>query len=822
MNELGSCFHCGEPIPRGERRSVLINGEEKPVCCAGCEAVATLIHSAGLDGYYRIRTMPAPRPEDGLIAEGPDEWDVFDREPVQKGFLRRLDAEVSEANLLVQNMNCPACAWLIEHSLRRLDGVEDLQVNPASGRALLRFRSDRIAVSQLMRAIARLGYRPYPAANFKSAAQEERRTALKRLAVAGFGMMQVSTYAVSVWFGAFQGIDPVYRDYLNAISWLVTTPVMLYSGFPFFQGALRDLKARRVGMDVPIALGIVLAYLASVWNALQGLDRVYFDSVTMFIFFLLVGRYIEMAARHKAIHSTEALAQLIPPIARRIDNGEEVRVAAAELAVGDIVAVAPGEAVPADGEVVWGESRFDESMLTGESRPLRRGVGDAVIAGSVNTGNHPIRFRVERTGDDMVLSTIGRLLERAQAQRPRLAHAADRIAGHFVVAVLFIAAAVYAYWWPSDPQLALQAALAVLVVSCPCALGLATPSALVAGTDRLAKEGLLVARSDALETLAKVTHVVFDKTGTLTTGAVTIDRIVPLGSTDPVQALQLATALERHSAHPIAHAFVQQETPYQADRVETRAGGGLEGWIGGRRLRIGTPVFVAELSGTEPVALPEDQASWVVLGDESGPLAMFRLFDDIRPEAEQTLARLRRLGLQVEIASGDRLEPVAAVAKRLGITQYAAAMTPADKLERIKALQRAGAVVAVVGDGINDAPVLAGADVSIAMGSGTALAQTSAAMVLLSDSLRPVAGGVDIARRTARVVRQNLGWALLYNVLALPLAASGWLHPWMAALGMSLSSVVVVVNAMQLARKRSRPHSTEPDDARSLTTGEAF
>lgn len=818
MTNLGSCFHCGEPMPRGERRSVLVNGEQQPVCCAGCEAVATLIHSSGLEGYYRIRSTPGPRPE--AVTSGPDEWNAFDRPQMQESFLRTLDNGQSEATIVVQNMSCPACAWLIEHSLHRLDGVDDVQVNPASGRALVRFQPERAPLSVLMRTMARLGYRPHPTGSGESLAVEERRTALKRLAVAGFGMMQVSTFAVSVWFGAFQGIDPLYRDFLNTVSWLVSTPVLFYSGRPFFQGALRDLQARRVGMDVPIALGMALAYIASIWNALIGDDRVYFDSVTMFVFFLLVGRYVEMAARHKAAHTTEALAQLIPPTARRLEDGVETRVAAAELAVGDIVAVAPGEAVPADGVVIWGESRLDESMLTGESKPQRRGHGDTVIAGSVNV-THPLRFQVQRIGQDTVLSTIARLLDRAQAQRPRLAHAADWVAGRFVVAVLFIAAGVFAYWWPSDPQLALQALLAVLVVSCPCALGLATPSALVAGTDRLAQDGLLVARADALETLAKITHVVFDKTGTLTTGKVTIDRTVLLAGADEEEVRQLGSALERHSAHPIAHAFADIDTPYEAERVEAHPAGGLEGWIGECRLRIGTPAFVAAISDLEPVIPPADQASWIALGDTNGPLAMFRLADQIRPEAEATLAKLRRLGIHVEIASGDQDEPVAAVAARLGIGQFASRMRPADKLARIRALQKAGAVVAVVGDGINDAPVLAGADVSIALGSGAALAQTSAAMVLLGDSLRPVADGVLIARRTARVVRQNLGWALLYNVLALPLAASGWLHPWMAALGMSVSSLVVVVNAMQLNRKRRQP-APAAVDAQPLSTGEAY
>jgi Cu2+-exporting ATPase len=785
-------------MPRGERRSVLVSGEQHPVCCAGCEAVATLIHSSGLDGYYKIRDMPAPRPDSP--DSGPDEWDAFDRVQVQENFLRTLDDGACEAAIAIQNINCPACAWLIEHSLNRIDGVEEITVNPASGRALLRFQPDRAPLSQLMRTIARLGYKPHPTGAGESAAVEERRTALKRLAVAGFGMMQVSTFAVSVWFGAFQGIDPVYRDFLNAVSWLVATPVLLYSGRPFFQGALRDLQARRVGMDVPVALGMAIAYIASIWNALIGSDRVYFDSVTMFVFFLLIGRYVEMAARHKAAHPTDALAQLIPPTARRLHDNVETRVAVAELLPGDIVAVAQGEAVPADGVVVWGDARLDESMLTGESEPQRRSLGATVIAGSINV-SHPFQLRVERLGQDTVLSTIGRLLDRAQAQRPRLAHAADWIAGHFVVAVLFVAVGVFAFWWPSDPELALQAMLAVLVVSCPCALGLATPSALVAGTDRLAQDGLLVARADALETLAKVTHVVFDKTGTLTTGAIIIDRVVMLSDADEDSARQLASALERHSLHPIARAFTDIDTSFQAEAVESHPGGGLEGRIDGRLLRLGTPDFVAAISDTAPIVPPADSASWIALGDEQGAFALFRLIDRIRPEAEATIGKLRRMGLCIEIASGDQAEPVQAVAERLGIDHYAARLTPADKLDRIRSLQAEGAIVAVVGDGVNDAPVLAGADVSIALGSGTALAQTSAAMILLGDSLRPVANGIVIARRTSRVIRQNLGWALLYNILALPLAAGGWLHPWMAALGMSLSSLIVVLNAMQLNRR---------------------
>lgn len=795
-----TCFHCGEPIPADEYRTVHIAGVDQPVCCAGCEAVASLISGAGLDNFYRFRSAPSTRPDDP--AAGPDEWDAYDRPKLQQSFVRTLPDGRREAALLIENLTCAACSWLIEHSLLRIDGVASVQVNAATGRALISYDPVGAPLSLILRSLARLGYRPHPvgAGSGSGSAQREQRAALKRLVVAGFGMMQVMMFAVALYFGAFAGMDPLYEQFLRLVSWLVATPVLVYSARPFFQGAWRDLRARRAGMDVPVALGMAIAYAMSIYNTLSHGREVYFDSVTMFVFFLALGRYVEMSARHRAAAATDSLAQLLPATVRRLREDQEEQVALVEVEPGDVLVVRPGETVPADGCISWGHSRLDESMLTGESLPQRRALGERVVAGSLNVAN-PIRITVEQTGQDTVLSTIGRLLDRAQAERPHLARIADRIAGYFVVVILLIAAGVALAWWGTQPALALSAALAVLVVSCPCALGLATPVALVAASGRLARAGLLVSRGDTLESLAKVTHVVFDKTGTLTEGRISVDTVRTLSDASADECLALAAALERHSEHPIARAFAAA-AGIDASAVELHEGSGLEGTVAGRRLRIGEPGFVAALSGAAP-SVPADGGSWIALGDTENVLALFRLADRPRPEVPEVLERLRAQGFTLEIASGDRPEAVAALADRLGIAAHHGRMTPADKLARVRELQQAGAVVAVVGDGINDAPVLAGADVSLALGSGTALAQSSAAAVLLGSSLAPLPEGLWVARKTARVIRQNLSWALAYNAVAIPLAATGYLHPWMAAIGMSLSSLLVVLNALRLSRRRA-------------------
>jgi len=567
-------------------------------------------------------------------------------------------------------------------------------------------------------------------------------------------------------------------------------------------------------MDVPVSLGIILAFVASVWNALTGTGEVYFDSVTMFVFFLGLGRYIEMVARHRAGSVADALARLAPMTARRVRDGVTEDVQAMEIAVGDELVVRAGEVFAADGVVLEGDGRVDESMLTGESNATPKPPGTPVHQGTHNLST-PLRVRVTAVAGNTVLSGIVALLERAQAERPRLAKAADRAAAWFLGRILIGAALVFAVWWFVDPSRAFSATLAVLVVTCPCALSLATPTALAAATAALARRGVLVAHTDAIESLSKATHVLWDKTGTLTKGLVRVEEVRTYGDVTSQQALEWAASLEQLSEHPIARAFTVTGAPtVRASSVEVYAGRGLEGRIDGHLLRIGTRAFTEALhrgpqhtAGHAEHDAAADAASgesWVYLGDESGLLAAFQLTDPLRPEAGQCVARLAGLGLSSEIVSGDEAGAVARIAERCGIERQSARLRPQDKLERLKALQGEGAVVVAVGDGINDAPLLRGADVAVAMGRGSALAQTSADLILVRESLDDLPHTVELARRTQRIIRQNLAWAIAYNLAALPLAALGFVPPWLAAIGMSLSSVVVVVNAMRLSRG-SRP-----------------
>ncbi|HSW33263.1 MAG TPA: heavy metal translocating P-type ATPase, partial [Steroidobacteraceae bacterium] len=795
------CFHCGEPIPRGVEVRARIAGRDEPVCCHGCRAVAEFITGAGLGDYYRYRDTTSTRADE---TPRPDRWAAYDRPELVERLTRAEPNGARSITVLLEGLRCAACSWLADKALSLQSGVLDVSVNPATARARLVWDPAKVRLGDLLRVLEHVGLRPHPLAGEPSEqlALLERRSALKRLAVAGFGNMQVMMFAVPLYFGDAGGMDPAMREYMRLVSMLVSIPVALYAGWPFYQGAWHALRARSISMDVPVSLGIVLAFVASVWNALRGQGEVYFDSVTMFVFFLGLGRYIEMIARHRAGSVADALARLAPVTARRLRNGQAEDVQAVELAVGDELLVRSGEVFAADGVVVDGEGRVDESMLTGESAAIAKPPGAHVHQGTQNLAA-PLKVRVAAVAGNTVLSGIVALLERAQAERPRLAKAADRAAAWFLSRILVGAAIVFAVWWYVDPSRAFSATLAVLVVTCPCALSLATPTALAAATAALARRGVLVAHTDAIEALSKATHVLWDKTGTLTKGLVRVEEVRPLAGLSAAQALAWAGALEQMSEHPIGRAFLASGQPAAAaSGVEVHAGRGLEGRVEGRLLRIGTRAFAAELQadqagGPPPASVPGGDAaeeSWVYLGSQQGLLAAFRLTDPLRPEARDCVAGLAALGLRSEIASGDEAATVARVAARCGIDTHAARLAPADKLARLKQLQAEGAVVVAVGDGINDAPLLRGADVSVTMGRGSALAQTSADLILVRDSLEDLPHTVDLARRTQRVIRQNLTWSIAYNLAALPLAALGYVPPWLAAIGMSLSSVVVVLN----------------------------
>ncbi len=805
MSNTGGCFHCGEPIPADIHLSVTVDEAEQPVCCLGCQAVASTIVGAGLDAFYQFRPEPTGRPED--IAQGePGRYLSFDEPRVQQEFVHRDGDGRCETSLLVEGLYCAACGWLIERSLADAPGVEEIRVNPATGRALLRWDPEQIRLSRVMAHMGRLGYKPHPVLPeaTDSHAVRERRSALRRLIVAGLGMMQAMMFAVGLYFGQYQGMDEEYVQFLRLVSMLVATPVVLYAGLPIFLGAIRDLRNLRPGMDVPVSLAIGTGYGASVWITFMGGPEIYFDSISMFTFFLLVARYVEMAARHRANATSDALARLVPATALRLrDDGSEEEVPSRDLQPGDRVLIRPGTTIPADGVVLRGYSSVDESMLTGESDPRVRGVGGKVVGGSLNIDDS-LEVRIEKVGQETMASHIGRLLRRAQAERPSLARLADTVGRWFVTVVLIASATVFAIWWQVNPALAFPITLAMLIATCPCALSLATPTALAAGTNRLAGDGLLITRADAVETLARVTHVVLDKTGTLTEGRLSLLESRALAERDGADARRIAATLEQHSEHPIARAFRLDGTLPAAESVSVTRGAGVEGEVNGRVYRLGRPDWVTGLSGGN--ALDDfSQGPWVLLGDTDGPIAAFRVADRLRPDALDAVATLHARGIQVEIASGDAPEPVREAARLLGIDQWRARMTPEDKLARLHHLQDQGAVVLMVGDGINDAPVLAGANVSAALNEGTALAQTSAGMILLGGQLGRLARGLDTARRTLRVIRQNLALSAAYNASMLPLAAMGFVPPWLAAIGMTLSSVVVVMNARRLARPVRRP-----------------
>jgi Cu2+-exporting ATPase len=650
-------------------------------------------------------------------------------------------------------------------------------------------------------ALMELGYKPHlPLASVEEQGrQEEKRSSMKRLGVAGLGMMQVMMYAVGLYAGDYFGIEESERSFLEWVSLLVTLPVLLYSGRIFFEGAWRSVRAGRPGMDVPVAIAISLAFLASCYNFFRGAGEVWFDSVVMFIFFLSLGRHIEMILRHRNLQAGAALARLLPEWAERVVDGNRETIPATDLAEGDLIRVKVGEAFPADGTIRMGATDVDEALLTGESSAIGRGEGEEVIAGTINL-SQPVEIEVTAAGQETTVSSLGRLLLLAQSRRTSDGGLPLWLVPTFIISVLFIAAATWFGWQAIDPGQAFPAMLSVLVASCPCALSLALPVVHAAASRRLLDEGILLTRGESVQDLNRVDTVVFDKTGTLTRGVPEIveARVNPeRGDIDAESALAIACALEADSAHPIAHAFLSalgERQQKQAAQVQVFPARGLAGVVEGKEWKIGTPDFA--VPGSQAGA---DATIW--LGDGQGWVARFKLRDALREGAEETVSNLQSNGLETAILSGDGEDAVAAVAERLGISDWSARQTPEMKLEQLEKRRSKDQHVLMVGDGVNDAPVLAAADVSMTVKGGAELANSTADMILAAESLSLVLSARRVARRTRQLIVQNLSWAVLYNASVMPLAVSGMLKPWMAALGMSLSSLLVVANAARLVNE---------------------
>ncbi len=808
------CFHCGLRVPQGEPSRALVAGAWHSFCCPACEAVACAIAGHGLEDYYRLRTAAA-----GRGAETTETYAEYDDARFQQSFVRSVPDGLREASLLLEGIRCSACAWLNEQMIGRLPGVVSAAINYSTRRAVVRWDPRRIVLSEILAAVARIGYRasPYQRDRVDAILESERREALWRLFVAGFGMMQVMMYAIPTYLAADGAMPDDIVQLMRWASLILTSPVVAYSAQPFFAGAWRDLHLGRLGMDVPIALGVAIAFGASAWATVRGSGEVWFDSITMFVFLLLAGRFLELKARVRAADALTHLIRLVPVSADRLrrfpESFECERVAASALRAGQLVLVRPGAAVPADGAVIQGRSEVDEALLTGESRPREKVEGSALIGGTINL-TQPLVVRVERAGTDTVLAAIARLVECAMAERQPLARLADRYANWFVLVVLLGAAATGVSWAIVEPGRALWVAVSVLVVTCPCALSLATPVALTVATGELARRGFVVTRGHTIEALARATHVVLDKTGTLTHGTPRITAALPLGPRRLDQCVAIAAAIERASEHPLARAFAGHADARSArlptvTSVTNHPGRGVEALVDGARLRIGSRAFCSEIASGSPSEPGPPASTLIYLAGQGEWLARFETGDPLRRGARELVRALEQMGKRVHLLSGDHATAAERVAREAGITQVRAEADPGTKRAYVQNLQREGAVVAMVGDGVNDAPVLAQADVSVAMAQGADLVQARADAVLLSGDLAGLTAALGLAARTLRVIRQNLFWAAAYNLAALPAAAAGMVSPWMAGIGMSVSSLAVVSNALRL-RKRASHATPQP------------
>jgi Cu2+-exporting ATPase len=783
---------------------VRVDAIEQPMCCPGCQAVAQAIVDSGLTTYYSSRQQ---LPE-GVAAPLPEALSLYDSSELAAQFTN--DAGDAQAMLSIEGIRCSACVWLIEKRLSQVPGLKSANLNVATEKLQVTWDAALSKPSDIIRAVREVGYVAYPFDPIQHGdlLRKNARTMFKRLFVAGLSMMQVMMYAVPVYWADAGSMESDLEQLMRWASLLLTLPAVMYSAQPFFRGAWTDIKVRTPGMDVPVALGIAAAFIGSTWSTINGGGDVYFDSVTMFIFLLLASRYVELVARRRAAASLEKLQYALPESAHLMLGYPASRnttiVAASTLRSGDIILSKPGEAIPVDSLIIDGETTIDLSLLTGESHPQPRRLDESVSSGAVNI-SQPVTLRVEKVARDSTLAALIRLIESAGQGKPTLAQWADRVAAWFVGALLVFALVVLAIWSWHDATRAWPIAIAVLVVSCPCALSLATPSALAAVTDRLLRQGVLVIQPHVIETLYRATHVVLDKTGTLTEGRPQLRQTVILGEASREQVLHIAAALESGSAHPLSRALVEAAEQRSARNVDFEAithyvGQGLEGMIAGELYRIGSHAFVSALSGVGVAANEPNDMTCIYLGKASVWLARFDVSDALKPDAQAVITYFQSLGKQVILLSGDAPGIVRRMADTLGIDDAHGGMLPQQKLEFVQQLQSQGARVVMVGDGMNDAAVLRAADVSFAMGSGAALAQSHADAVLLSAKLSSLIDAAEAAAACMTVIRQNLAWATLYNLVAIPAAAFGLLAPWMAGLGMSVSSAVVVINALRLER----------------------
>ncbi|MDO5090954.1 MAG: heavy metal translocating P-type ATPase [Cardiobacteriaceae bacterium] len=784
---MSHCYHCGETLPAGTPIRAELAGDTREFCCHACLGVAELIHGGGLSRYYTTRNARAPRPQRQFPHE---HWLAYDLPAVAAQYVHEHQGE-KEIHLFIDGIHCAACSYLIKGALQQQHGIEHAFINATTGRAEIRWHTQKL--SDILATIANLGYTPNlftPEAG-EARQHRERNQHLLRLIVSGLASMQIMMFAFG-FYTAPASIDATFAQYLRWLSLALTTPVIFYAGWPFLKSAWHALKNRRVNMDVPIAAAALGAYLASAWHTLLGHGEIYFESVAMFIFFLSVSRFLEFLTRRRARLNEYRFARLLPEAVERVDGTTTTLVPLATVQPGDTLRILPTPTIAVDGHILTGHTRVNEAMLSGESTPVAKTPGDKVLAGSTNLES-PIHIRVSQTGQQTTLAGIRRIILRAEQHRAPQIERNEKLAEHTIV--LILAALGYLIWQIIDPSRAFDIALAVLVATCPCALSLATPTALTAAMNRAHRAAILIKNTDTLERLPAIRHILFDKTGTLTQGRFQLQNAT-IHHPDPTHIWQLAKSLEQHSSHPIAWYFTRQDIPtLPLDNIRQHSGQGIAADWQGERHHIGSAAFIAEHCPNIPLPPAAARATTVHLATPNTLLATFILSDPLRADIPQTLAKLRDHTLH--IASGDKHDNVKALADHLGIEHYQSEQSAEDKLHY---LQHLDAPTLMIGDGINDAPVMAGASVSVAVGRANPLSQTHADIVCLEHGPEALPFLFNLARRTRRIIRQNLAWATAYNLLVLPLAALGHLTPWIAALGMSASSLIVVGNALRVYR----------------------
>ncbi|WP_456444692.1 heavy metal translocating P-type ATPase [Thiolapillus sp.] len=800
------CFHCGLPLPEHDFTAD-IEGQPRHFCCFGCQSVCEAIYAAGMEGFYQ-------RTPEGLLLEPPppppDDLGLYDLEEVQAEFVHSKGQE-REIHLLVEGIHCAACVWLIEHTLGKLPGVISAQVNLSAKRLLLRWDNERIKLSEIIAALARVGYSatPFDPEAAEGILKKQTRDLLFRITFAGFTMMNLLWVSIALYSGADQG---EYRSLFHWVGFALATPTLFYSGWPFLKGAWTSLRTGHLGMDLPIALGATVTWAYSTWVTFLDLPdhHVYFDTVVNFIFVILIGRHLEGVSKRHAVAATQRLLDLQPRVALLVQDDGEKTVPIRRVQPGDKVMVKPGAKIPVDGFILEGNSQVDEAMLSGESVPVPKQPGDKVSAGTVNTKGTLI-IEVTGTLANTALGRIIQLVEEAQASKAPIQCTADRIVPWFVLVTLSLATLTFFIWVRQDFELALMAATSVLIITCPCAFGLATPMAIAVASGQGARHGILVKNGAVLETLSKVDHFVFDKTGTLTLGKMQVSKVIsPTLAQD--ELLTMAAAAERLSEHSISLAVVElaeeKNLDYRHLTTEdflSQSGQGIRARVNGHQVVIGNSGWLRHNGIQEDPGLSrqaqaiEQQAVTVIHVAIDGQHAgLIGIADSLRPDAPSLVSSLRDQGIALTLLSGDHQRVAEAVARQLGGMEVIAEVLPEDKDKVISRLQEQGKTVAMVGDGINDAPALIRADVGIAIGSGTDVSVESADIVLMSDELDKIHLAVALSRRTLRTIRQNILISFVYNIIMVPLAMSAMITPLIAAISMPVSSLLVIGNAARI------------------------